>query len=184
MATVYTYKVRNGEISSFKEFVLECAEHGRKSIAYLHQSCEYHENEIRARADEVKRIGALSAEQRQAEADAAEIEARAFAEQRRQEDADGARRYDLMLAHARNWVPPTPEHQKLKEFMVSQLEMSLDDTPSQPGHRITREDGQSWMWRRIGELSEKIAYHTGKLASTREQIAAEIAWYDSVAASV
>ena len=35
-------------------------------------------------------------------------------------------RYWNMLSQAQDWVPPTPEHNKLKEFMIKQLENSLN----------------------------------------------------------
>lgn len=35
-------------------------------------------------------------------------------------------RYWDMLSQAQNWVPPTPEHCKLKNFMIKQLADSLD----------------------------------------------------------
>ena len=34
--------------------------------------------------------------------------------------------YYNMLSQAQDWVPPTPEHCKLKEFMIKQLEGSLN----------------------------------------------------------
>jgi len=35
-------------------------------------------------------------------------------------------RYEAMLAQVKAWTPPTSEHQGLKDFMVEQLEESID----------------------------------------------------------
>ena len=34
-------------------------------------------------------------------------------------------RYNFMLTQVKEWVPPTPEHKKLHEFMINQLEESI-----------------------------------------------------------
>ena len=45
---------------------------------------------------------------------------------RKEENEQRKIRYYNMLSQAQDWVPPTPEHCKLKEFMIKQLEDSLN----------------------------------------------------------
>lgn len=47
-------------------------------------------------------------------------------EDERKSRAIQRKRYEAMLAKVRKWEPPTSEHENLKEFMIRQLEESID----------------------------------------------------------
>lgn len=60
------------------------------------------------------------------------------------------RRYNRMLTKVLNWVPPTPEHQALRRFMIQQLQESIDfdcteydlALPSKTAYIAHRTDGE------------------------------------------
>jgi hypothetical protein len=88
-----------------------------------------------------------------------------------------------MFKKVNDWVPPTPDHMNLQEFMRSQIEESLrfdcseyagDQTPS------VRLSGQDWQALRRQELTKNLQYHEREYAQEVEQAKARTAWVQSL----
>lgn len=89
-----------------------------------------------------------------------EVQARkALIHKVKRENALKKERYNQMRAAVTAWVPPTKEHQSLKEFALSQIEDSDEHSwvPSPlPGFKI-------WKQQRKSSLRSDIAYHRQEL---------------------
>ena len=197
MATGCTYKVRNGEVSSFKDFAMQCSRAMGVAIHMRDESSDaplrhqvvgtHHDDKMKELGAEITRISSLSADQRQAEADALAIETASRKESRQREAVEGDRRYRMMLAFVNDWAPPTAEHAGFKEFMTNQLQQSIDwDAPTGEAGAaaVSREDGETWYWRRLGELAKEVSYHKKALLEEQQRVASANAWIDALVASL
>lgn len=136
MPTGYTARLNDGRPTTFPEFAMDCArafgaliemrdEAPGAPIPERFEPSPFYAlmaEEARARIAEIAYWDDAEA-QRQALA-ACVAEGRRIAE-RNAESVAVRGRYEAMLAQARAWRPPTPDHFELRKFMISQLEESI-----------------------------------------------------------
>lgn len=69
--------------------------------------------------------------------------------------------YENMLSQVRLWQPPTPEHINLKEFMITQIENTIDFDCNfyENPNNVEREDDTVWLKGKLNELYKSITYH-------------------------
>ena len=137
MPTGYTAKVQDGTIKDFSTFAMQCARAFGALISLRDEdtSCPVPE---KLKADDYYRTAMIEAETEyyelenftsdkqwkqmyQNEKQKVKEENTRYAKQR----AEYKKRYYDMLYKVRDWVPPTPEHRGLKDFMIQQLEESI-----------------------------------------------------------
>lgn len=136
MPTGYTYAVQEGKVTTLDDFAQSCAraflwqarDSEEKDLRRLVQSShdkEYYERQVEQTTKEFKHLMTLSDEQwldvytvatEEHEAEQDERIARKMAEKAR---------YESMIEKVRQWIPPSFEHEDLKDFMLKQLEDSL-----------------------------------------------------------
>jgi hypothetical protein len=129
MPTGYTSSIYDNKNDSFKSFVLSCA---RAFGPCVHQR----DNDIREKPtlrklDIQYHLDALEQAKNYKKPTKAEFEAykkkkieEAYASLKK--DKELRERYTVMLENAKNWTPPTPDHERLKKFMIEQLEGSIE----------------------------------------------------------
>jgi hypothetical protein len=91
------------------------------------------------------------------------------------------RRYSAMLAKVATWVPPTPDHAGLKEFMVNQLAESIDFDCGSTYNEDAIEDAlnadEFHFWNEAVETAKRhIEYHTKGLSEEVERINGRNQW--------
>lgn len=137
MPTGYTANVANGTLTTFPEFAMQCARAFGALIMMRDDPidspipdeftvAEYYEknlNEAKAALAELQALNERDVLIRCAKEYA---EAMASWEKSRADNAAKRQRYESMLAKVRQWIPPTSEHEGLKEFMIQQLTESLE----------------------------------------------------------
>lgn len=136
MATSYTAKLHDGP-QEFKEFVLSCAraftpliemrdEPFDAAIPPEFKPSPYYWEQIVKRRVSLKKLEAMPPSEAAREAE--RVYTHAMDDYRRANAKTSAveTRYRAMLTEVQSWVPPTPEHQELKDYMVQQLAQSLD----------------------------------------------------------
>ena len=171
MPTGYTNKIANG--ISFEEFTMNCArafgalvtmrdESSSVPIPDKFEVSDYHEKQIKENEEELARIIAMSFDERIAGAekqyrkqmDAKEESIRKANELRQQ--------YNDMLTKVALWIPPTPDHQELKNFMEQQIAVSIKsdcDTSYYEEKDIQLLSGAEWRKTKIERLKKDIEYH-------------------------
>lgn len=136
MPTGYTAGVADGSITSFKQFALQCArgfgaciemrdDPIDASIPEEFKATSYYAEKL---ADAQARLANLEKMtdrdvSRAADADFEE-EMASYRKTVADNDAKKAR-YAVMLAQATAWMPPTPDHAPLKQFMIEQITQSI-----------------------------------------------------------
>lgn len=136
MPTGYTADVATGKVAEFREFAMQCArafgalvtmrdDAPDAPIPDAFEPANYYQERLDKAIAERSRIHAMTVSE--AVEDLAKHNAKqATARQRLvAESADTRKRYEAMLSKATAWVPPTTEHQGLKDFMVQQLTESI-----------------------------------------------------------
>ena len=135
MPTGYTADIEND--ISFEDFVLRCS---RNFGATMHQRDDNMKEKPKLRSDDNSyRVDALST----AKAEVSKLEAMRGVNDRTAfgkkviEDETASKqkyfnkavalrnKYEAMLNKAYNWLPPTPDHEELKKFMINQITQSI-----------------------------------------------------------
>jgi hypothetical protein len=135
MSTGYTAHIKDG--ITFNRFVWNCArafgalvmmrdDPQGTPIPERFEPSPYYAESAQKDAAELARLQSLTKEQASAECLAAyQRELEAY-HQRRADKRDLREKYLRMLAKAKEWQPPTPEHVGLRDFMVQQITESIE----------------------------------------------------------
>ena len=195
MPTGYTAGVQDGTVTTFTEYAMECArafgalvlmrDDPKKPIPDEMPVNDYHLRRLDELRRELDELASMSPQQRD---DAAE-KAYRDAEQSRNDYIEQKRlhkeRYERMLAFAKEFTPPTLEHVKYAEFLVSQLKDSVqfdcgDYEPEQPVMLC----GQEWYESRLKELTDRINYHKKHHAEEVERTRSRNQWLKDLRAAI
>lgn len=195
MPTGYTAGVQSGTITTFPEFAMQCARAFGALVtmrddpldAEIPESFEprtrfYDERIAQARAD-LKRLKAMDARERAQAAAAAWNEHVLSVEEWNARCQQTRARYESMLAQARAWQPPTSNHSELKEFMIQQLEQSIDFDCNE---RHVGECPRPAMWwlDQVTKAKRDIAYYTEEREKEIQRARERTAWVRHLRASL
>ena len=174
MPTGYTADIANKEVT-FREFALTCARAFGATIDMRDESMDapipeefkpgdYHSKKLVSLKDDLSKLESISAE------DAKDLAEREYQENLKNHQdfiskkQELAKKYNVLLEQAQAWEPPTPEHIGLKDFMVKQLQQSLDFDCDISGaariYSLEQKTGGLWLADKIAKVHEDIAYHT------------------------
>ena len=86
-------------------------------------------------------------------------------------------KYLAMLEKVKAWNPPSPDHENLKKFMISQIEQSIDfDCKIYPSEINSPLSGKKWLEGKRKELLWEIEYHTKEDHEECERVAGRNLW--------
>jgi len=186
MPTGYTADVGSGKVTDFRTFALRCARNFGACIMQRDDPAsdapkltDPSDHCARARATaaaELERFQGMSIEQAGREADAewaAHIQREMECRQQKRETED---RYRAMLRRVEAWTPPTPEHDEMKRFMVSQLKSSIGFDCATYPDREKHLSGEEWLNARREKAAHDIGYYTAEDARERKLTAERNAW--------
>jgi hypothetical protein len=190
MPTGYTCAIKDG--ISFQQFALGCARafgacitmRDDPSDAQIPDKFEPSTHYAKLLQDANNKLAELEALTPQECEDAALKEYLDGCEQnavRRQEYADLRMKYEAMLACAQEWVPPTPEHQGLKDFMIQQISESIrfdcnDEYITAP----TKKSGAVWLSEQIKSTKKRIASYAEENDQEIERARSRTDWVNAL----
>lgn len=136
MPTGYTAPLYEGKDISFEEFALGCArafgalvmmrdDPTDAPIPDEFEPSNYYAQDLAAARERLAEVRAWTLKDARAALAKENAAIAAGNLERAEKEAALLIRYEAMLAQAKAWEPPTPEHQGLKAFMVEQLESSI-----------------------------------------------------------
>lgn len=171
MPSAYTEGVQKGTITEFRDFAELCLRSRGVAVTLRDEPLslrvpdemvldEYYYTSITQAEAELAEAQVLDGEQLLQETYEVNHAAKRRNLEREQERALERRRYEEMLAHARAWQPPTPEHDDLKDFMVSQLEDSLDFDCGSTYSEYDKLTPEEYKAARIKDATWKVEYYT------------------------
>lgn len=188
MPTGYTADLYDGKDVSLPDFILGCARAFGALIEMRDDPKDapipdeftpstYHRDAIEKAQRRLVELAEMTTEEQERQSEAEHRKAVLAWKERRKESFERRRRYEAMLRQVQCWTPPTPEHSGLREFMVEQLEKSIefdcstryDDAPLAlaPG---------AWWTAQIERAQRDVEYHSKHDAEERERAAGRTEW--------
>jgi hypothetical protein len=190
MANVYTYPVREGTVTELRDFVWQSARAFGPLISMRDAPADapipfafpldtaYHDQCLAKAEADLAEFEALDPAGRRAAYEAAKA---AEAEPDYGEEAPGPvdvvrERYEAMIAKVEAWVPPSPDHQELKAWMLRRLRESLDwdcrpRPPAEPFPAF-----EAWEARRREHLRWAVDYHAKAIEKTKARVEFNNTW--------
>jgi hypothetical protein len=186
MPTGYTAEIHDGKGVEFKDFVMECArafgalvtmrdDPSHTPIPEEFQPSMWNAKELEKARTRLAEVQSWGEEQSESESQKDYIEVMQRWHKRMIEMAELCLRYEAMLTKVQAWEPPTPDHQGLKDFMIQQLESSIDfdcyklDMP----HKLS---GQDYKIQEIKRAERDIQYHTAEQKEEVKRTQERNAW--------
>lgn len=197
MPTGYTAAVADGTLTDFRKFAARCAhafganilvrDDGMDAPIPVYEPSDYYQKaaeRTRARLYDLERMTVEDAARKMAADEAQRVMYEAECEARRKSELA---RYETMLKQVDAWVPPTPDHLGLKDFMRQQLRESIRYDCSPPAAcEPRRETPAEFLQREIAQAAEAIdsydAQHAEEVRRTRERNEWNRALFESLAA--
>ena len=170
MPTGYTMDLYEGKEVTFEEFVMKCARAFGALISMkdkpldvpipeILKPSDYHLREQVIAWQRLAEVESWDEEQAEREAERAYQEAVYERDKKIIEQASIRRRYEEMLNRVRAWTPPTPDHEGLKQFMIEQLEKSIEFDCSYVPDEPKRLSGAEYKQQQIEKALSDIEYH-------------------------
>jgi hypothetical protein len=196
MPTGYTASITSE--TTFSQFAMNCArgfgacislrdeESGGELIPGEFEPSSYHKEQLIEKERALKNVEVMTMEQCSI---ASALEHKNL-EQSRTESLKNCAvlrtKYEAMLVKVNNWTPPTEEHNRLKSFMVEQLESSIrfdcsEEYYSKPTEKLTVEE---WKMEQISRIKSSIIYHSESHAKEIESTAQRNAWIKALRGSL
>ncbi|MBC6695274.1 hypothetical protein H9L25_00585 [Terrisporobacter mayombei] len=135
MPTGYTCKVQDGSVVELKDYILNCArqfgalvhmrEDGKNAEIRYREVSDYHLNELNkayARLEEIKK---MTDKEIQRKIDQNYEENIKSIDRMLKNKEDSKKKYLAMIEKVNEWIPPTENHENLKEFAIKQLQDSI-----------------------------------------------------------
>jgi len=176
MPTEYTEDLYKGKNVTFEEFVMKCAEafeeltmideDGAKEILDWH--LRELEN-LNKRLSEIKSWNEEQAEQK------AKKEYQEAIQDFRQ-NTYICKRYKEMLNQVQKWIPPTSDHEDLKQFMIEQLEKSIEMDCGHNLHEPKCLSGAEYKQEELRKTYDAIKYHRKSFKEIVKQIQRKRDW--------
>lgn len=183
--TGYTAAVEDGTVTDFRTFALRCARAFGACIMQREDSLEvlpeprkensYHLESLERARTRRADLEAMTLAEADEEAERQYTDAVKRIEGAKARQQEQLERYAKMLAAVRDWTPPTPDHQGLKDFMVQQIQESTKYMSSKwdAPKRLT---GAEWLIAERAKAYRDIAYHADEARQERERADESAAW--------
>lgn len=196
MPTGYTAGVKDGSVTDFREFVLQCARAFGATITMrddpmdapipdAFEPSDYHAKALAEAQAQLTRVTAMTDRDVAREADSEYEKASEGWRKHQQEQRAERERYERMLAAATAWQPPTPEHQGLKDFMCSQLTESIKfDCGGDWWKEPVRQTEAQWRSAALERAQHNVAYHGKEHAAEVERAKTRTEWVRALRASL
>jgi GTP1/Obg family GTP-binding protein len=196
MPTGYTADIKDG--IDFKTYAMNCARAfgacvmlrdepgGGERIPDAFEPSDYHLKAVEKARVELAALDAMTP----AECERAAAKAWDDAETSRLMRLEDCRKlraaYEAMLSKVQAWVPPTPDHAGLHEFMRTQIEQSIDfdcneNYLSTPTALLT---GEAWAAAERARYMHDVQYHEKEHAGEVDRAASRTAWVRALRAAL
>lgn len=179
MPTGYTADIAKG--ITFNEFILSCArnfgacitmrdEPSGTEIPEEFEASAYHTDELNKAKLRYLELVTYSNEQLRDFAADSYREALTDFYKRVDERNDLEDKYLAMLEESRTWNPPSEDHQGLKNFMVKQIQESIDFDCSRKYDMPEEQTDIAWLAEQLKKTQWNIEYHAKEAVKEQERV--------------
>lgn len=204
MPTGYTAGILDGTITDFKGFASTCM---RAFGATIHmrdegldkeyeprEPSDYHLDQIQDYKKEIELAESMTEEEYVTKEKTLMKEELVSVENSISKKKEQFKKLEKMLEEARNWNPPTDEHQEFKSFMMDQLERTIQFDADVEYYERKREelldrfgeilDGKEIKERTLDSLRSSLAYYTKSHQEELERCEKSNKWVKDVFDSI
>lgn len=186
MPTGYTAAVKDG--ITFEQFAMQCAramgalimmrdEPFDAPIPERFEPSSYHLKKLAEVEKNLARYQNMSDSEVDRERLKEFQEAVAYREERIKSGNDLRSKYEAMRAQVDAWVPPTPEHEGFRDFMLRQLDESIKfDCSTAYYSEPDLHGAAAWRDMKIAQARRDIEYHSAEHAKEVERTESRNAW--------
>lgn len=194
MPTGYTADIAKG--ISFKEFVRQCARAfipDTRDMDYdgtypvITANTSYYEEQLDECDFELRKLLAMTAEECELAAGKAYKEELTSRTKRIEEKNALREKYQVMLDKVRQWTPPTNRHLEFKNFMIEQIEKSIDfdcGTSYYENNPPEKLDGYGWFKREAEKLSKDFEFRVNGYLNEVQRVNFTNKWIKDLKESV
>lgn len=178
MPTGYTADVGEGK-TTFEEFVLTCARAFGATIMQRDEPIDvpprivpmsdYHERALTEAKNALAELRNMTDEDFELAAEREFLQATSEYHKRLDENKRIEDNYRSMLSKVKNWDAPTEDHQNLKQFMIEQLESSIDFDCKYVPTKPTLLSADEYKRKRKESVLNNIEYHKVEAKKERER---------------
>jgi len=194
MPTGYTAAIKDG--ITFRQFALNCArafgalvtmrdEPNDAPIPESFQPSDYHIKRIAEIEKELNDLRTLTDSEAEARARLEYDEELKRYEKALEEAFELKEKYLDMLKQVKAWQEPTPEHKEYKNFMIKQIEESIDfDCDTEYYTTPKLKSGGVWLSERLAGLVKDLEYHKEKNLKEVERATGRTEWVNALRSSL
>jgi hypothetical protein len=193
MPTGYTADIAKG--ITFEQFIMSCARAFGACITMRDaphdaeipdefKPSDYHDKELAKAKRRLAGIIALQPDAIEKRAASAHKKALAAYKKFMRKDETLYDAYNEMLRKARAWVPPTPEHRGLKDFMIKQIESSMKFDCHLDRETPAGLTAEAWYAEEIRSAQWDVNYHKEHGEKERERCRERTQWVRQLRASL
>jgi len=193
MSTGYTEVLFNRDNVTFSEFAQRCARafgplvHMREDqldapLREAPEDCAYYAQQVKDAQDNFDRLRAMSEEDAVAEYEADYAHISTLLNNATAQNAAKIATVEAMLVSAMEWIPPSDDHNALKEFMLEQLRVELSYL--QPMGPPPRRNVKSWYLDRMASATKRLASARENYDAARKRVQEANKWIAELKASL
>ena len=204
MPTGYTAGIIDGEITTFEQFATQCT---RAFGATIHMRdnplgspyeprtpSEYYSNSLQSQREKLEETKTMTDEAIVQDFETLLKDSLEYHERELEKTKVNLGRLNSIMESAKSWVPPTEDHEGVRDYMIDQLEITIkaDGDPSYHVNKIVQAkkeleegiDPKVYREEKIKEIEDRISYYGAEVQKELERCKQSNDWMDKFLESI
>jgi hypothetical protein len=204
MPTGYTAGIIDGKITTFEQFATQCS---RAFGATIHMRdnpldspyeprtpSEYYVNSLQSQREKLEEMKTMTDEAIVQDFENLLNDSLKYHERELEKTKVNLGRLNSIMESAKSWVPPTEDHEGVRDYMIDQLEITIkaDGDPSYHVNKIVQAkkeleegiDPKVYREEKIKEIEDRISYYEGEVQKELERCKQSNDWMDKFLESI
>jgi hypothetical protein len=204
MPTGYTAGIIDGKITTFEQFATQCS---RAFGATIHMRdnpldspyeprtpSEYYVNSLQSQREKLEETKTMTDEAIVQDFETLLKDSLEYHERELEKTKVNLGRLNSIMESAKSWVPPTEDHEGVRDYMIDQLEITIkaDGDPSYHVNKIVQAkkeleegiDPKVYREEKIKEIEDRISYYEGEVQKELERCKQSNDWMDNFLESI
>jgi hypothetical protein len=204
MPTGYTAGIIDGKITTFEQFATQCS---RAFGATIHMRdnpldspyeprtpSQYYVNSLQSQREKLEETKTMTDEAIVQDFETLLKDSLEYHERELEKTKVNLGRLNSIMEAAKSWVPPTEDHEGVRDYMIDQLEITIkaDGDPSYHVNKIVQAkkeleegiDPKVYREEKIKEIEDRISYYEGEVQKELERCKQSNDWMDKFLESI
>jgi len=204
MPTGYTSGIIDGKITTFEQFATQCS---RAFGATIHMRdnpldspyeprtpSDYYENSLQSQREKLEEMKTMTDEAIVQEFETLLNDNLEYHDRELEKTKVNLERLNSIMESAKSWVPPTEDHEGIRDYMIDQLKITIQADGDSSYHveeiiRTKKEleegiDPKVYREERIKEIEDRISYYEEEVQKELERCKKSNDWMDKFLESI